>query len=79
MQPPAWLPDAGQYYTHFLVNEIDVGASTVEVPTETDTFECVGRGPWEHYLDINLGKHSVPAVVLELRLVSELLRNRPDR
>src|SRR4051812_49226246 len=44
-QPPAWLTDARQYFTHFTVDEIDVGASTVERPTDTDTFECIGRGP----------------------------------
>ncbi len=53
--------------------------STVEMPTDTDTFECIGRGPWQHYVDMDFGKHTVPAVVLELRLVSELVRNRPDR
>ena len=78
-EPPAWLPDARQYFAHFQVNEIDVEASTVEVPTDTDTFEGIGRGPWQHYVDLDFGKHTVPAVVLELRLVSELVRNRPDR
>lgn len=79
LEPPAWLPDARQYFTRFHVSEIDVEASTVEVPTDTDTFECIGRGPWQHYVDLDLGRHTVPAVVLELRLVSELVRNRPDR
>lgn len=79
LEPPAWLPDARQYFTHFQVNEIGVEASTVEVPTDTDTFEGIGRGPWQHYVDLDFGKHTVPAVVLELRLVSELVRNRPDR
>jgi hypothetical protein len=79
LEPPAWHPDDRQYFTRFQVSEIDVEASTVEVPTDTDTFECIGRGPWEHYVDLDFGKHTVPAVVLELRLVSELVRNRPDR
>lgn len=79
LEPPAWLPEARQYFTHFEVEEIEAGASTVEVPTETDTFECIGPGPWNHYVDVKIGKHLVPVVRLELRLVSELVRNRPDR
>ena len=79
LEPPAWLPDARQYFTRFQVTGIEVEASTVEVPTDTDTFECIGRGPWQHYVDIGFGNHTVPAVVLELRLVSELVRDRPDR
>lgn len=79
LEPPAWLPNSRQYFTHFKVDEIDVGASTVERPVDTDTFECIGRGPWQHYVDIAFGWHTVPAVALELRLVSELVRNRPDR
>jgi hypothetical protein len=79
LEPPAWLPDAHQYFTHFEVDGIDVGASTVEVPTESDAIECIGSGPWQHYVDVDLGRHTVPAVALELRLVSELIRGRPDR
>lgn len=46
---------------------------------DTDTFECTGRGPWEHCVRVGFGRHVVPVVRLELRLVSELVRNRPDR
>jgi hypothetical protein len=79
LEPPAWLPEARQYFTHFEVDGIDVGASTVEVPADTDAIECIGRGPWQHYVDIDFGRHVVPAVALELRLVSELIRDRPER
>ncbi len=79
MDPPAWLPDARQYFTHFEVDEIKVGASTVEVPTDSDVIECIGRAPWRHYVDVDFGRYTVPAVALELRLVSELIRDRPDR
>lgn len=79
LERQAWLPDARQYFTRFQVNEIVVEATTVEVPADTDTFECIGRGPWQHYVDIDFGEHAVPAVALELRLVSELVRHRPDR
>lgn len=79
LEPPTWLPNARQYFTHFEIDEIDVGSSTVEIPADTGTFECIGRGPWEHYVHIRFGEHLVPVVRLELRLVSELVRNRPDR
>jgi len=79
VDPPAWLPDARQYFTHLVVDEIKVGASTVEVPVDGEAIECMGRGPWQHYVDIDFGEHTVPAVGLELRLVSELIRNRPER
>jgi hypothetical protein len=78
-EPPAWLPDAGQYFTHFKVDDIDVGASTVEVPTDAEAVECIGRGPWQYYVDVRVGRHTVPAVALELRLISELIRDRADR
>jgi hypothetical protein len=41
-----------------------VGAGTVEVATDSDAIECIGRGPWQHYVDIDS---------------SELIRNRPER
>jgi hypothetical protein len=79
LEPPAWLPNARQYFARFQVSGIEVEISTVEAPTHTDTFECIGRGPWQHYVDLDIGRHTVPAVVLELRLVSELVRKRPER
>jgi hypothetical protein len=79
LDPPVWLPGARQYFARFVVDEVKVEISTVESSTDTDTFECVGRGPWQHYVRIRLGKHVVPVVGLELRLASELVRDRPDR
>jgi hypothetical protein len=79
LEAPAWLPDARQYFTHFEVDGIDIGASTVEVPTEAETIECFGAGPWKHYVEVQLGPHRVPMSTLELRMVSELVRGRPDR
>jgi hypothetical protein len=76
---PAWMPEARQYYADYKVNGVGVGISTVEVETESDGLECVGRGPWEHYVLVSCGPYTIPAVALELRLVSELLRDRPDR
>lgn len=76
---PAWLPEDRQYYADYEVNGVGVGVSTVEVETESDGLECVGRGPWEHYVLVSCGSYTIPAVALELRLVSELSRDRPDR
>jgi hypothetical protein len=76
---PAWMPEDRQYYADYEVNGVGVGISTVEVETESDGLECVGRGPWEHYVLVSCGPYTIPAVALELRLVSELTRNRPDR
>ncbi|WP_327128568.1 hypothetical protein [Streptomyces sp. NBC_01727] len=76
---PVWLPDARQYFARFEVAGIEVEISTVERSADTDTLECVGRGPWEHFVGIWVGRHLVPAVGLELRLVTELVRDRPDR
>jgi hypothetical protein len=76
---PVWLADARQYFARFQVEQIDVEISTVERPADTDTFEGIGPGSWEHYAQVTLGTHVVPAVSLELRLVTELVRNRPDR
>ena len=76
---PAWLPDARQYYANYRVGGVEVGISTVEVEYEGDTVETLGSGPWVHYADLPCGPHTVPAVALELRLHTELHRNRPDR
>ncbi len=79
LRPPVWLPGARQYVAHYQVDDIGVEASTVEWPADTDALECIGAGPWQHYVQVQCGKHIVPAVRLELRLVSELYRDRPDR
>ena len=76
---PVWLRDAQQYFARFAIDEIDVDISTVERPVASDALECVGRGPWEHYVPVRFGRYIVPAVSLELRLASELFRDRPDR
>jgi len=79
LTPPVWLDDARQYFAEYEVDGVGVGVSTVEWETDSDGIECLGRGPWEHYAIIRCGVHAVPAVALELRLVSELARDRPDR
>ncbi len=77
--PPVWLPDSRQYYAGYDVQGVEVELSTVEIDSDADTIETFGRGPWEHYVLIPCGRYSVPTVALELRLITELYRNRPDR
>ena len=76
---PSWLPEARQYFAEYVVEGIGVSASTVEQSTDIDTHECVGTGPWHHYTLIGCDRHVVPTVTLELRLLSELTRNRSDQ
>ena len=77
--PPAWLEPARQYFARYLVNGALIELSTIETETQSDTRECIGRGPWEHYSWVDCGRHRVPVVSLELRLLTELRRDRPDR
>ena len=55
-----WLPKASQYYVNYDVNGVDVGMSTVEKQADSDGMECIGRGPWQHYVLITCGSHRVP-------------------
>ncbi|NUP01882.1 MAG: hypothetical protein HOW59_28565 [Nonomuraea sp.] len=75
----SWLPESSQYFTRFEVNGVELELSTVERQTDSDALECVGIGPWRHYVLISCGSHRVPVVGLELRLATELLRDRADR
>ncbi|MEV0643787.1 hypothetical protein AB0I28_00850 [Phytomonospora sp. NPDC050363] len=80
LQAPVWLPEARQYFASYAVDGVEVSISTVEWdPPESDTFECVGAGPWRHHVRVDCGGHAVAAVALELRLVAEIVRDRPDR
>ena len=79
LEAPAWLTETQQYYGNYEVNGIEVGISTVEVASDADTIETFGRGPWEHFTLLRCGHYAVPTVALELRLITELFRNRPDR
>lgn len=76
---PEWLPEAKQYFAEYETSGVEIGFSTVEIDSDRDTIGTFGRGPWKHYVDIPCGPYTVPAVALELRLHTELHRNRPDR
>jgi hypothetical protein len=77
--PPAWMPDMRQYYANFDVNGIEVGFSTVEIESDVDTIETFGPGPWEHFSLVTCGRYAIPVVALELRLITEMWRNRRNR
>jgi len=79
LTPPTHLVEARQYYAAYEVNGFEVGASTVEVEADSDGIETFGPGPWQHFVLIPCGKYCIPTVALELRLTTELHRNRPDR
>ena len=68
-----------QYFCNYEVEGVEVGASTLEIDTDHDTVETFGTGPWRYFVEVPLGAHRVPAVRLELRLATELLRRRRDR
>jgi hypothetical protein len=80
LEPPAWLSHSHQYYANYAVNGVEVGISTVEIETGSDIIETYGPGPWErHYVLLPCGPYTVPTVALELRLITELYRDRPER
>ena len=79
IDPPAWLEGAQQYYGNYEVEGVEVEFSTVEVDSPVDTIETFGLGPWKHSVPLPCGRYTVPTVRLELRLITELYRNRPDR
>jgi hypothetical protein len=79
LQPPTYLADNRQYLTIYDVGGIEVEMRTVEWETEADGIECLGPGPWLHFQLLSCDHYTVPTVALELRLVTELARDRADR
>lgn len=76
---PDWFPEYNQYFAVFNVDDVDVELSTVEVETTSDAVETYGDGPWKHYTLLPCGPFKVPIVNLELRLITDIFRRRPDR
>jgi hypothetical protein len=79
LSSPTYLAGSRQYFSSFEVHGVEVEFSTVEGANESDTSECTGSGPWTHYSMVACGDHQVPVVCLELRLLTEIARGRPDR
>jgi hypothetical protein len=76
---PIWLEGVSQYFARLDVAGVTVELSTVEVETGSDADECIGSGPWVHFEHVPCGRFRIPVVALELRLVSEVARQRVDR
>lgn len=81
LQPPIWFPGSRQYFARYEIKGAIVEFSTVEFDVEisNDWQECVGRGPWESPVLIHCGVYQIPTIAIELRLLTELSRQRPDR
>ncbi|MGV9772222.1 hypothetical protein [Streptosporangium sp. NPDC003464] len=79
LYPASWISEAMQYFARYEINGVKIEISTVERQVDSDGMECVGPGPWRHYAVVTCGSHRVPVVRLELRLATEVLRDRPDR
>ncbi len=79
LSAPAWLAETAQYYANYDVLGVEVGLSTVEHDTALDCLETMGSGAWEHFSWLPCGPYRVPTVALELRLITELYRQRRDR
>lgn len=79
LSAPSLLDGGVQYFASITVSGIRVEVSTVEIPTKSTFKEVTGRGPWLHQNRQTIGETSIQAVALELRIATELLRNRVDR
>jgi len=79
LSPPTWMPCCVQYYAAFEVGAVQVDASTVESPSQSAFIEAFGSGPWTHCSEIAVGNTRVAVVAPELRLATELCRDRKDR
>ncbi|ABD88723.1 hypothetical protein [Rhodopseudomonas palustris] len=79
LTPPTWMPCCVQYYAAFEVDGVQVDASTVESASQSTCIEAFGSGPWTHFSEIAVGDTRVAVVAPELRLATELCRNRNDR
>jgi len=79
LTPPTLLHGGIQYFAAVEVDGIRVEASTVEIEAQAETLEVTGIGPWKHQSLIRIGESMAPTIALELRLASELSRDRQDR
>ncbi len=77
--PPQLISGGMQYFARYEICGISVEASTIEVATSSDCLEVSGTGPWVYFTRVPVGMRMVPVVRMELRLATELARDRPDR
>ena len=80
---PRWIdtPFGGQYIADSRVRGVLVQISTVELsqPDPNAVAECAGDAAWRHFDLVDVGGYAVPVVASELRLLSDVIRGRPDR
>ncbi|MBT3272131.1 MAG: hypothetical protein HN368_03175 [Spirochaetales bacterium] len=76
---PMYIVESRQYFCSFEINGVELEFSTVEGESDSDTGECTGSGPWTYYKHVSCDDHQIPVVALELRLITEISRQRPDR
>jgi hypothetical protein len=76
--PPAWIADSRQYFARLHDGDITIELSTVEIDSDADTIECIGEGPWRYFDLVPCGGRNMPAVATELRLITEVSRDRID-
>lgn len=76
---PTWLRESAQYFARVRVGPAIVELSTVEIDADGDTMECFGSGPWQHFDTVAVDGHEVFLVANELRLITEIARQRPPR
>ncbi|MFT4279182.1 MAG: hypothetical protein QM576_22790 [Rhodopseudomonas sp.] len=79
LSPPTWMPCCVQYYAAFEVDGVQVDASTVESSSQSPFIEAFGSGPWTHFSEIAVADTRIPVVAPELRLATELCRDRKDQ
>jgi hypothetical protein len=82
LSSPACVESPGfrQYFASFELSGVRVEFSTIESnSTMPEISECTGDAPWQHFDVLELEGHRVPAVASELRLLSEITRDRPNR
>lgn len=79
--PPSLLdePGFGQYYASFDIHDVKVEVSTVETDGDGPVSECAGPAPWSHFDHVLFNGTRLFVVASELRLLSEVSRNRPER
>lgn len=77
--PPQWIGTSRQYYACYSPDGVGFSFSIVEAPVTEDGRECMGPGPWPHYVTVDCAGLPIDCVRLELRLTSEFARNRPNR
>jgi hypothetical protein len=80
---PRWIdtPFGGQYIADYRVGGVLVQISTVElsIPDPSYVAECAGDAAWLHFDTIQIDGYVIPVVASELRLLSDVIRGRPDR